>query len=136
MMESPIGNNQRKMKMSNIGYHTRLYADNARKITGGSFSGSLDIETANRLVKSSFTVSVKHSGTCVFVDREGREVRLYITVDADATTEGQLAKKLWLKEREIKEEVRRLKAQTEEEEIERLTADLSHDEIVRRLKGD
>lgn len=28
-----------------------------------------------------FTVRVKHSGTPVFVDLEGREVRLYLSVD-------------------------------------------------------
>jgi hypothetical protein len=74
-----------------IGYHTRLYGQNSVKVTGGAFGGSLDLETANRLVKHHFTVIVKQSGTPVFVDREGREVTLYITVDPGSTEAGKLA---------------------------------------------
>lgn len=34
----------------NIGYHTRLDGENSKKISGGSFGGSFDMETVERLV--------------------------------------------------------------------------------------
>ena len=73
------------MKTKNIGYHTRLINNNASKVCGGSFGGALDLETANRLVNTHFNVIVKTSGTPVFVDREGREVSLYMSVDPSLT---------------------------------------------------
>jgi hypothetical protein len=121
---------------SNIGYHTRLCQDNTRKITGGSFGGSLDMETANRLVTVHFTVVVKDSGRAVFVDREGREVTLYISVDAGVTTKGIEALLLWRAERRKKQEEERKRLEEEGNEVETLMSHLTHEEIVRRLKGD
>lgn len=118
----------------NIGYHTRLRSDNTRKIVGGSFGGSLNMDTANRLVDSQFTVVVKDGGSPVFVDREGREVTLYISVDVDRTTKGIEALKLWRAERLKKHEADRLRREDEEEELGRLMGSMTHEEIVRRLK--
>lgn len=123
------------MASKNIGYHTRLYSDNTRKIVGGSFGGAIDSETVNRLVNSQFEVVVKHSGTAVFVDRDGREVRLYLSVDADSTEKGVNALAAWRAEREKQEREHASRREQESEEIDNLMSNLSHDEIVRRLRG-
>lgn len=119
----------------NIGYHTRLYSNSAVKVCGGSFGGGLDSDTVERLVKSHFTVTIKPSGTPVFVDKEGREVYLYISVDARETEAGKAALKAYHEDNR--------KAWAEQEEQERLNAceygdlmdGLTHEEIIRRLKG-
>ena len=118
----------------NISYHTRLYADNTTKVYGGSFDGELDLETANRLT-CLFTVIVKPSGTPVFVDREGREVRLYISVDVESTEIGKKALTEWRKANEQMEIYRRQQEEQEAKEITDLMAGLSHEEIVQRLRG-
>lgn len=120
----------------NIGYHTRLHNNNTVKVCGGSFGGTIDNETVERLVKSHFTVAVKHSGSVVFVDRAGREVSLYLAVDASATEAGKAALKAW------HEANRKIWAEQEEQEhfanleIDNLMDGLSYEEIVRRLKGE
>lgn len=118
----------------NIGYHTRLYADHNVKVVGGSFGGSIDQETVERLTRL-FTVVVKPSGTPVFVDREGREVRLYLTVDPGATKVGKAALVEHQEKKRI--ELARLREQEEadQREIEDLMDGLSHEEIIRRLKS-
>lgn len=120
---------------NSIGYHTRLYSDNTKKIVGGSFGGSLDLDTVNRLAKNEFTVSVRESGVPVFVDRHGRQVTLYISVDAAATEKGIRALREWALANERNEETRKLQSEKEEAEIEGLLGCLSHEEIVRRLKS-
>lgn len=75
----------------NIGYHTRLYSDNTKKIVGGSFGGEVSQDTVERLVRSHFKVIIKPSGAGCFVDRNGREVSLYISVDPLKTEIGKLA---------------------------------------------
>lgn len=117
----------------NIGYHTRLDSDNTKKIVGGSFGGSIDSETVERLVNSQFTVEVKPSGTPVFVDGQGRRVSLYLSVDVVSTAMGQAAMKAYHLERQAKEEAEDELVANREEEIDRLTSGLSHEEIVRRL---
>lgn len=119
----------------NIGYHTRLYADNTVKLTGGSFGGRIDQETVERLT-SLFTVIVKPSGTCVFVDRNGREVRLYLSVDAGETRIGKEAKAAWYRERAKMQEKQERREQLEAEELDNLMSGLDHSEIVRRLRGE
>lgn len=120
----------------NIGYHTRLYKDNTVKVTGGSFGGELSMDTANRLVSAhKFTVIVKPSGTPVFVDAKGREVRLYISVDASETDAGKAAIKEWRAEKAKLEEENERRAEREAEELDDLMNGLSHHEIVRRLRG-
>lgn len=121
--------------MSNIGYHTRLYSDNARKIVGGSFGGAIDTETVNRLVNSHFEVVVKNSGTPVFVDKEGREVTLYLSVDAGRSEKGALAVKAWRAELAKQEADSANRHEREQDEIDSLLEGLSHEDIVRRLRG-
>lgn len=121
--------------MKNVGYHTRLYADNTVKVIGGSFGGSVDMETANRIAKSQFTVVVKNSGTAVFVDKSDREVRLYLSVDVANTEIGKIAIKEWREARAKQEAENQSRIEHEEQEIEDMMANLSHEEIVRRLAG-
>ena len=119
---------------NNIGYHTRLYGTHKdTKKSGGSFGGFFDIETANRLVNSNFTVIIKPSGFAVFVDKDGSEVSLYFTVDASKTEMGKQALKQFHKDREIAERAQKIKYREEQELIERLMEQLSHDEIIKRL---
>ena len=119
----------------NIGYHTRLYTDNTRKIVGGSFGGQIDAETVERLVNLHFEVFVKPSGRAVFVDQQGREVHLYLSVDPENTEKGKNALTSWRRRRNAELEANRERMEAEEAEVESLLAGLSHDEIVRRLKG-
>lgn len=117
------------MHFSNIGYHTRLRDKHTVKAAGGSFGGDFGIETADRLVKAMFTVKVLASGRPVFVDRQGREVTLYMTVDPAITEAGKAALA----------EDRRARAQAqavEDQKAERVQAlldEMTHDEILQRL---
>ncbi len=121
------------MSHKNIGYHTRLYADNTVKVAGGSFGGSIDMETVNRLVRM-FTVVVKPSGTPVLVDQEGREVRLYLSVDVVDTEAGKAALIAWRAQREAQEHMRQEQQETEDAEIANLIGAIGYDEAVRRLR--
>lgn len=118
-----------------IAYHTRLYSDNTRKIVGGSFGGQIDAETVERLVNSHFEVFVKPNGRAVFLDQDGREVRLYLSVDPDNTEKGKAALAKWQRRRNAELEGNLERMEAEEAEVESLLAGLSHDEIVKRLKG-
>lgn len=125
----------------NIGYHTRRMGLDNYKVCGGSFGksgetdNSISQETIERLVKSHFTVAVKPSGSAVFVDKGGREVSLYISVDAKETSAGKAALKAWNEANwKAWEESERLEKQAQEE-IDNLMEGLSHEEILRRLKG-
>lgn len=95
----------------NIGYHTRLHLQNTVKVCGGSFGGSLDAETANRLVNAHFTVDITPSGRPVFVDRDGKKVSLYISVDPESTEAGQLALKTYRAAKHAQAEADEEKAQ-------------------------
>lgn len=115
-----------------IGYQTRLYGRNSVKVTGGIFGGALDLETVNRLVSAHFTVTVKPSGSLVFVDREGREVSLYLSVDPGMTDAGQIA---------LKAQMRAHAASRREEERKRARIDelldgMTTEEALRRLGGE
>lgn len=112
-----------------IGYHTRLESNNTVKVVGGSFAGSFDLETVNRLIKSQFTVTVKNSGRAVFVDGKGNEVRVYVSVDPEMTEVGKLAIAEERKTRAALQAVEDEKAA----QVEELLANLSHDEIIKRL---
>lgn len=116
-------------RSKNIGYHTRLYGNNTIKISGGSFGGSLGIETANRLVSAYYTVTVKSSGTPVFVDRQGREVYLYITVDAGETDAGKAAMAEYYKAQAVLEKAE----EALEAEVQQALCGLTNEEILRRL---
>lgn len=121
--------------MKNIGYHTRMANNNLQKVCAGSFGGELSLETVNRLVKSHFDVIVKTSGRPVFVDKQGREVSLYISVDPEVTTKGAAVMKAW---REARKKAEAEACQRDEElksELDSLMDGLSNEEIIKRLKG-
>lgn len=113
-----------------IGFHTRLYDKNTVKLTGGSFGGTFTPETVEKLVNNFFDVQVKPSGTPVFVDKEGRQVSLYVTVDPASTEKGKAALEKHRKEMLVQSQ----KEQAEESEIEELLAEMSNEEILRRLR--
>jgi hypothetical protein len=117
-------------RIKNIGWHTRLLSDNTQKIVGGSFGGEVSIETANRLVNSHFTVVVKNSGRSVFVDREGREVTLYILVDPEITDKGKAVIAQYRAEKKRKDSECE---QANQDMIESLMDGLTSEEIIKRL---
>ena len=119
--------------MKNIGYHTRLHLNNSVKVVGGSFGGSLDIETANRLVNAHFTVIVKPSGRPVFVDREGREVSLYISVDPEATEKGKEAVKVYCRERDARDRLNAIAEETVTSAVDDAIAEFGHDAVMAAL---
>ena len=118
------------MNNKSIGYHTRLSENNTVKVCGGSFGGAFDLETANRLVKHHFTVKARPSGTLVFVDCEGREVSLYVTVDPGITDAGKAARQEWLKSREAVEQ----RESAQRAELEDALENMTVEEALRRLK--
>jgi len=113
----------------NICYHTRLDSRNSVKVVGGTFAGSFDWPTVERLVKSQFTVKIKASGRAVFVDKGGREISLYVSVDPELTEAGKLATTEDRQAREAMEKADSEKAAR----VDALLANLSHDEIIKRL---
>lgn len=115
----------------NIGYHPRLDSDNRVKVVGGSFGGTIDMETVERLVKAHFTVIVKPSGRPVFVDKQGREVSLYISVDPAGTEAGRVALLDYWAERNRLEEAER----EERAELMARIEDMDTD-ALRKLLGD
>lgn len=121
--------------MANIGYHTRLDSNNTIKAGGGSFGGELSLETANRLVNAFFTVAIKNSGKPVFVDRYGKEVSLYISVDAAATKKGQEALKFYRAERHRIQMKQEKIDNRNQDEIEALMGGLTQEEIISRLSN-
>lgn len=115
----------------NIGYHTRLRATD-EKIVGGSFGGRIDQETVERLMRL-FDVVVTSGGTPVFVDREGREVRLYLTVDPGKTEKGKVALQQWREENEKKLAEEEAKQEEQNEHLAHLLSRMTYEEAVRRL---
>lgn len=113
----------------NIGYHTRLKSDNTVKAAGGTFGGDFGPETAERLVKHHFTVKVRPSGSLTFVDRQGREVSLYMTVDPATTEAGKAALAEHRRAQAAAQAVEEEKAQR----VQALLDTMSHDEILARL---
>lgn len=120
--------------MKYIGYHTRLFSDNTHKVSGGIFPGPINATTVDNLVTSHFTVSV-YDGRCVLVDRDSREVTLYLSVDAAETTKGVEALRVWRLESERLEAEAKRRREMEEGELGHLMQNLTHEEIVKRLKG-
>lgn len=121
------------MNNKNIGYHTRLADNNSVKIVGGSFGGQVDMDTVNRLVKSHFTVTIKNSGRAVFVDRTGREVSLYITVDPLSTVIGKKTKSKYQEEERKRIIIQQKIDDDNKNKIEELMDGLSMEEIIERL---
>lgn len=114
----------------NIGYHTRLISDNSQKVVGGSFGGEFSQETIERLVNIHFEIRIKPSGNAVFVDKMGREVSLYFTVDPLSTEKGKKAKKEWNTQQRL---------ECEKEEKAKMVQDLldqyTNDELLNILKN-
>jgi hypothetical protein len=121
------------MTHKNIGWHTRSW-QNGTKIEGGSFGGDFSLETANRLVKSHFGVRILPTGTPVFTDRSGREVWLYMSVDAASTDIGRAALDVWRKKEAAAEAANAALTLQQDAEIESLVAGLSRTEIIHRLR--
>lgn len=117
------------MTRKSIGYHTRSKANNNIKLTGGSFGGSIDLETVERLVKSHFTIEILPSGSLTFVDREGRQVSLYLSIDPTMTEAG---KRILAEDAEK----RRIAARTLDDRLDALLDGLSTEEAIKRLEGD
>lgn len=113
----------------NIGYHTRLYGKHTVKVSGGSFGGDFGLDTANRLVNAQFTVKVMPSGRAVFVDRAGREVTLYMTVDPQTTEAGKAALAEDRRRRDALQVIEDDKARR----VQDLMDSMSNDEILQRL---
>ena len=120
----------------NIGYHTRLVGNNTVKVCGGSFGGAIDMATVDRLVSAYFTVEVNSTGRAIFVDREGRRVRLYLSIDAEDTTMGKEAIKVWRVADNARREKEAELSANQEGEIDDLLGSMTHEEAVRRLRGD
>ena len=120
-------------RIKNIAWHTRLLSDNTQKIVGGSFGGEVSIDTANRLVNSHFKVVVKNSGRSVFVDREGREVTLYIVVNPEITDKGKAAIAQYQIEKKKQDYETQKREQENQNRIESLMEGLSSEEIIKRL---
>lgn len=117
------------MTHKTIGYHTRLDNNNTVKVCGGSFAGSFNWETVEHLVNSQFSVMIQPSGRAVFVDREGRKVSLYVSVDPDQTQAGKAA---IAEDRKAREDAQRVE-DDKQAQIDELLSTLSHDEVIRRL---
>lgn len=125
---------------SSICYHTRLRSNHTHKVNGGTFGFTspgkyFDSDTIERLVKTMFQVEFTNTGRAVFVDREGRQVDLYISVDPLFTSKGQEAQEAYyVEKRKRDEEEERIRSE-QESEVEDLMDNLDHDEIIKRLKG-
>lgn len=114
----------------NIGYHTRLKADNTVKCVGGYFGGSFDLQTVNRLVKAHFSVVMRPSGSLVFVDRVGREVSLYFTVDPRITDAGKSALEAYAKIKRKQQE----DEQRKQDQLDALLDSMTLDDALARLR--
>lgn len=112
-----------------IGWVARDSNNDNAKLASGSFGGSIDMETVERLIKAHFTLAMRPSGSPTFVDRDGRHVRLYLSIDPRMTEEGR---------RLIAQDAE--KRRTAEKELERELDDLlnglSTEEAIKRLRGD
>ncbi len=117
---------------NNICYHTRLHDAQHTKVTGGSFGGSIDMETVNRLVKAHFTVQYTNSGRAVFVDKNGRPVSLYITVNPEST---EVGKQAWEGQRAQRLEKQR-QEEAKEKELKDILDFMTTEQALAILKGE
>lgn len=119
--------------METIHYHTSLY-HSTNPARSAAFVGDFDELTVNRLVNALFTVTVKPAGVPVFVDVEGREVYLYVSVDPCKTEAGKEALLVYQQEREKREKEARKLQEAQEDEIESLIAGMSREDLLARLR--
>ena len=116
------------MTTKSIGWVTRDSNNDNLKLAGGSFGGSIDMETVERLINAHFTLAMRPSGSPTFVDRKGRHVRLYLSVDPRITKAGQ---RLMAQDAERRRNVERKL----DRELEDLLNGLSTEEAIERLRG-
>lgn len=118
----------------NICYHTRAATGEnvGQKLVGGSFGGAIDQDTVERITRL-FDVKIKPSGTPVFVDKEGREVNLYFSIDPKNTEKGKDALRSYQLEQARLWEEEQAQREREKEELEELLSKYSHEELLRRL---
>lgn len=119
----------------NICFHTRLEGTD-QKTTGGTFGGSIDQETVERLAKAWFTVEVSATGRPVFIDRQGRKVSAYIYVDPADTEIGKKALSTWRSERNAKQRELEKQEAAQQAELDELMGGMTHEEIIRKLRGE
>lgn len=116
-----------------ICYHTRLSGKDSVKVCGGSFGGQVDMETVEQLVKNQFTVVIKNSGHAVFVDKEGREVNLYINIDPLSTKVGKDSKAKHNKETSERiERDKKIEAE-KRSRLEAIMENMTNEEIIEKL---
>lgn len=115
--------------MTSITYHTRLDSDAKVTIWAGSYQGTYDQETVERLA-SSFAVVIKPSGRAVFVDSADREVNLHIRVAPEDTRVGKTA----LAAARLDSEARRKKQRALENRLEALLEGMDTEEAIKRLE--
>lgn len=118
-----------------ICFHTRLQGTD-QKTTGGTFGGSIDQETVERLAKAWFTVEVSSTGRPVFIDRQGRKVSAYIYIDPADTEVGKKALVEWRAEKAVKQRDLEKQEAAQQAELDDLMDGMTHEEIVRRLRGE
>lgn len=116
-------------------YHSRLFAHHPTKVVGGSITADSLDDAADYLV-SQHTVTVKPSGRAIFVDREGREVNLYLSIEPAETAKGQAALRADREERELAERIRAEHEAAQQLELAELLRAIDTEEAIRRLKGD
>lgn len=118
----------------NICFHTRLQGTD-QKTTGGTFRGSIDQETVERLAKAWFTVEVTPTGRPVFVDKQGRRVSAYVYIDPADTEIGRKALNDWRAEKNARQRELEKQEAAQQAELEELMDGMTHEEIIRKLKG-
>lgn len=120
----------------NICYHTRAATGEnvGQKIVGGSFGGTIDQDTVERITRL-FSVKIKPSGTPVFIDKEGREVNLYFSIDPKDTEKGKEALRAYAHEQTRKWEEERRIIEKQEEEIKILLSNFTHEELIQKLSS-
>ena len=121
---------------NNICYHTRAAnGENVgQKLTSGSFGGAIDQETVERITRL-FDVKIKPSGTPVFVDKEGREVNLYFSIDPRKTEKGKEALRNYRHEQTRIWEEERVQREKEAQELAELLSNFTHEELMRKLSN-
>lgn len=116
----------------NIGYHTRSMT--GEKLSGGSFGGQIDMETVNRLTRN-YSVRIKESGTAVFVNSNGVDVYLYLTVDPSTTEKGKAARSEWYEREKVERAAREKLRREQEARLSELLDGMDTEEAIRRLSG-
>lgn len=116
---------------NSIGYQLREYGNDSNKLVGGSFGGSIDLETIDRLVGAHLDVITLPSGNLCFADKQGRKVTLKINVDPIFTAKG--------KAEQAANDAKLAQAYAKAEELEQKANDLmrglSWEEIIRKLEA-